>query len=97
MIKTTLNVDRGYKIGEENPKSDIEWIQYRASQIPGPGAYKDVSIKASSPTIKFSLADVPSDLELKMRKAPLTPGPDEYNPGEAFRSDTPSFSMGNFR
>ncbi len=96
-IKTTLNVDRGYKIGEENPKSDIEWIQYRASQIPGPGAYKDVSIKASSPTIKFSLADVPSDLELRMRRAPLTPGPDEYNPGQAFRADTPSFSMGNFR
>lgn len=85
-----------YKIGTENPKSDIEWKQLIASQIPGPGAYKDVSIKASSPTVKFSLADVPSDLELRMRKAPETPGPDAYNPRK-YHPDTPAFSISNFK
>ena len=26
--------------GKYKPKSDVEWMMYRAAQIPGPGAYK---------------------------------------------------------
>ena len=32
----------GARIGNSNPKSDLEWKIYRAKQVPGPGEYEVV-------------------------------------------------------
>ena len=47
--------------------------------------------------VKFSDANVPSDVEWIMRRSREQPGPDEYQNTMKFKSDTPAFSMGNFK
>ena len=47
--------------------------------------------------VKFSDANVPSDVEWIMRRSREVPAADAYQNGNAFKSDTPAFSMGNFK
>ena len=71
--KSDFETNRGFKIGSENPKSEIEWIIHRAKQTPGPGAYIDnMAYKSDTPTVSFSKGNVPSDLEWKIIRGPGT-------------------------
>ena len=58
------------------PKSDVEWMIYRASQTPGPGQYDPVDKKNA--TGKFSTSKPKSDVEWKIYNASKIPGPGQY-------------------
>jgi hypothetical protein len=59
------------------PKSDVEWMIYRASQTPGPGQYDPVDKKNA--TGKFSTSKPKSDVEWKIYNASKIPGPGQYD------------------
>ena len=59
------------------PKSDVEWMIYRASQTPGPGQYDPVEKKNA--TGKFSTSKPKSDVEWKIYNASKIPGPGQYD------------------
>ena len=88
---------KGFKIGDENPMGYIEIVVNRAKQIPGPNAYGFADYPKKMKAVKFSDANVPSDVEWIMRRSREVPAADAYQNGNAFKSDTPAFSMGNFK
>ncbi len=97
-IPTTIGGDgKGFKIGDENPMGYIEIVVNRAKQIPGPNAYGFADYPKKMKAVKFSDANVPSDVEWIMRRSREVPAADAYQNGNAFKSDTPAFSMGNFK
>jgi hypothetical protein len=59
------------------PKSDVEWMIYRASQTPGPGQYDPAEKKTV--TGKFSTSKPKSDVEWKIYNASKIPGPGQYD------------------
>ena len=95
-LPSTLS-NRGARISEANPKSYIEWEEYRSKQIPGPSQYGEADMKRNNSAAKFSTADVPSEIDWCIRRAKQMPAPDAYQGkiANSFQSDTSAFSMGN--
>lgn len=76
------------KIGDQNPKSEIEQVILRAETLPGPSDYTPgptVFGQSGSavPAPKFSNASTKSELEWIIYNAKDLPGPDEYSPDKA--------------
>eukprot|EP00944_MAST-04C_sp_MAST-4C-sp1_P009818 g9818.t1 len=87
----------GGKISTANPKSYIEWVQYRAKQTPGPNQYMPKMPSTSGGgTTKISDADPKSEIDWIIYRAKQTPGPNAYLPkmipGASF---TPKMAEGN--
>ena len=75
-VKWQCFVTRTASLGK--PKSDVEWMIYRASQTPGPGQYDPVEKKNA--TGKFSTSKPKSDVEWKIYNASKIPGPGQCVP-----------------
>ena len=88
---------KGFKVSDANPLGYIDLVVNRAKQVPGPNAYGFADYPKRMKAVKFSDANVPSDVEWIMRRSREQPGPDEYQNTMKFKSDTPAFSMGNFK
>ena len=89
-----VNNTRGARWGKHNPKSEIEWIMYRARQIPGPGEYTPFDPKSAITGGTWGKYTPKSDVEWKMLRASQLPGPGEYKPKEVQPANMQAF--GNF-
>jgi len=73
----------GMKMSEGNPKSEIEWCEYRAKQLPGPGQYTKSEYELptggklgpSGPDVQASK----NYIEWEEYRAKQLPGPAEYD------------------
>lgn len=93
-----LALPKGGKFSRANPKSHVEWEQYRAKQIPGPADY-DCTVQDESAQIsggKFNLSCPKSDVEWKMYRASKIPGPLDYSPKHPRRLSKSGISGGRF-
>ena len=68
--------------GKYSPKSDLEWIIYRASQLPGPGQYNDVDMTKLVTGGTWGKYAPKSDVEWQIYRASQIPGPGDYEPAE---------------
>ena len=68
--------------GKYAPKSDLEWIIYRASQLPGPGQYEDVDQTKLVTGGTWGKYAPKSDVEWQIYRASQIPGPGDYEPAE---------------
>lgn len=95
-IPDSLSLITGGSFNKSNPKTDLEWVEYRAKQIPGPGRY--MSMDQTSGLNKaggaWSKYKPKSDVEWAMERAAKTPGPGEYRPKPVEPSYNTTF--GNF-
>lgn len=81
-LRDRLNAP-GIKMSEGNPKSEIEWCEYRAKQLPGPGQYTDVKYELPhggrlgpcGPDVVASK----NYIEWEEYRAKQLPGPAEYS------------------
>jgi hypothetical protein len=64
------------RIFESRGKSSLEWVEYNAKQVPGPGAYSPTIERPS--TGKFSTARPIGYLDIAINKGKREPGPLEY-------------------
>jgi len=72
----------GVKINDGNPKGEIEWCEYRAKNLPGPGQYSDPKYKLPKggrlPPSGEDLAKPKSYIEWEEYRASRIPGPADY-------------------
>ena len=64
-------------------RSELEWIELRAAQTPGPG---DFDVQAAAPKQaggRFNTSQTKSALEEVMHRAAQTPGPGSYTPNDS--------------
>lgn len=71
-------IRKGGIISTAKSKSDVDWMVYRASSIPGPADYPAPPLPKQGGG-RFSNAVVPSETEVLMRRAEQIPGPSEYD------------------
>ena len=67
------------KISDADPKSEIDWIIYRAKQTPGPNAYLPKMIPGASFTPKMAEGNPKSELDWVIYRSKQTPGPSDYD------------------
>ena len=63
-----------------NPKTEIEWIQKKSRETPGPSDYADFSLKDASDRAsggKISTAKPKTETEILMLRSAETPGPNQ--------------------
>lgn len=72
----------GVKIALGNPKSEVEWCEYRARQIPGPGEYTDPEYKlpigGRMPPNGDDASVSKNYIEWEEHRASMLPGPADY-------------------
>lgn len=78
--RQSLEGPTGGTWGKYRPKSDLEWIIYRASQLPGPGQYNDVDLTKLVTGGTWGKYAPKSDVEWQIYRASQIPGPGEYEP-----------------
>ena len=71
-------VQKGGVISKAKSKSDVDWMVYRASTIPGPQDYPAPPLSKRGGG-RFSNAVVPSEVEVLMRRTEQIPGPSDYD------------------
>ena len=77
-LKSTLT-DTGGTWGKFKPKTELDWIEYRAAQVPAPGHYhSDAFSTLNKNGGSWSKYKPKSDVEWRMEKAAQEPGPGEY-------------------
>ena len=76
--KSSLHTGGACKISDANPKSELDWIIYRAKQTPGPSDYGAPDLPRKE-GVRFSDANVPSELDLCAVRGSRTPGPNAYD------------------
>merc|ERR1711871_1282631 len=64
-LPSTMTVAGG-TWGKFTPKTEFDWIEYRAAQIPGPGKYKSAKSTLNSAGGSWSKYRPKSDVEWKM-------------------------------
>ena len=77
----------GGKFNLSKPKTEIEWVQKRSKESPGPSDYADFSLKSASDRSsggKISTAKPKSETEILMLRSAETPGPGQYTPISVF-------------
>ena len=75
-IKSEIGAQPRGKIGNEKPKSQVDWIIYQAKQTPGPGQYGYPSLGKfdEKPGGKMSSFKPKSQIEWLQYEAEKTPG-----------------------
>ena len=73
------NESGGGKFSTAVPKSDIEWTEYRAKQLPGPGEYQTVmaskgKLGLAPRTVTFAAGNPKSDLDWTIYRSRQLPG-----------------------
>ena len=68
------NAKHGFKMGDGDPKTDVDWAILKASKEPGPGAYTP-KIAKDPCAVKFGTGNPMSDLEFTILHANDTPSP----------------------
>lgn len=95
-LPDALDMITGGAFNKSTPKTDIEWVMYRAKQTPGPGRYLDESQMSGLNRAggAWSKYKPKSDVEWAMDRASKMPGPGQYN----VKSAAPTFNttFGNF-
>jgi len=73
----------GVKMSEGQPKSELEWCEYRARQIPAPGDYSDVEyelpVGGRMPPNGDKASSTKGYIEWEQYRAKQLPGPADYN------------------
>jgi hypothetical protein len=88
---------RGARWGKYKPKNDIEWIMYRAAQIPGPGQYTPIDPnQTASNGGTWGKYTPKSDVEWLMYYAEQKPGPGQYKPKHASLESKKAVKWGDF-
>jgi len=82
------DASKGLKISDANPKSDLDWVIYRAKQSPAPNAYQNPMKRKQKSGGKFSTAKPLTDTEVLMLRSAESPGPNQY------KQDLPSSGRG---
>ena len=81
-----IRVKRAAVISESNPKSEFDWIIYRAKKTPAPHDYSLGSSLNLKNGRKFSSAKPKSETDWIMHRSASIPAPDYYHP---FRNGDP--------
>lgn len=68
----------GGKFNASKPKTELEWIEYHASQLPGPADWPAPPLPGPSGG-RFSTAKPKSDVDWIMYRAAQMPGPSDYD------------------
>jgi len=93
-LKSTLT-NSGGTWGKFKPKTELDWIEYRAKQVPAPGDYhSDKFSTLNKNGGSWSKYKPKTDVEWRMEKAAQEPGPGEYK--VQLPSSTTTATFGNF-
>jgi hypothetical protein len=93
-LPTTLT-DVGGTWGKFKPKTELDWIEYRAAQVPAPGDYHSDKFSTLNKTGgSWSKYRPKTDVEWRMEKAAAEPGPGEYQ--VLLPASTTTATFGNF-
>lgn len=93
-LKSTLTKSGG-TWGKFKPKTELDWIEYRAAQVPAPGDYhSDKFSTLNKNGGSWSKYKPKSDVEWRMEKAAAEPGPGEYQ--VSLPASTTTATFGNF-
>lgn len=93
-LPTTLT-NTGGTWGKFKPKTELDWVRYRAAQVPAPGDYHSDKFSTLNKTGgSWSKYKPKSDVEWRMEKAAKEPGPGEYQ--VQLPSSTTTATFGNF-
>lgn len=93
-LPTTL-AQSGGTWGKFKPKTELDWIEYRAAQVPAPGDYhSDKFSTLNKNGGSWSKYKPKSDVEWRMEKAAAEPGPGEYK--VLLPASTTTATFGNF-
>eukprot|EP00591_Stephanopyxis_turris_P005281 CAMPEP_0195521784 /NCGR_PEP_ID=MMETSP0794_2-20130614/19333_1 /TAXON_ID=515487 /ORGANISM="Stephanopyxis turris, Strain CCMP 815" /LENGTH=581 /DNA_ID=CAMNT_0040651403 /DNA_START=113 /DNA_END=1858 /DNA_ORIENTATION=- len=93
-LKSTL-ADSGGTWGKFKPKTELDWIEYRAAQVPAPGDYhSDKFSTLNKNGGSWSKYKPKTDVEWRMEKAAQEPGPGEYK--VLLPASTTTATFGNF-
>ena len=81
--------------GKFKPKTELDWVRYRAAQVPAPGDYhSDKFSTLNKNGGSWSKYKPKSDVEWRMEKAAKEPGPGEYK--VLLPASTTTATFGNF-
>jgi len=91
-----LALPKGGTMSTACPKSQVEWEEYRAGQIPGPADYVEPEHLERISGGKFNQSCPKSDVEWKIYRASLIPGPQDYKPKHPRRLSKSHITGGRF-
>ena len=93
-LPSTLR-NSGGTFNMSKPKTEMDWVRYRAKQLPAPGDYYNAETSSTLNKAGGSWSKYlpKSDVEIMMDRARKQPGPGEYSP--IYKPDTTTAAFGD--